>query len=79
MRTVNLTTRMAYAQAKEVMGYFRPYVPSQRSICGIIDLLGPHAEGVLDDLAVQGTPRAGAGDRLGDDRERGAPGGGHTS
>lgn len=47
---VNLTTRMPYDQAKEVMGHFRPYVPSKRSICGIIDMIGPHAEGVLDEL-----------------------------
>jgi len=50
LELVNLTTRMAYDQAKEVMGYFRPYVPSKRSICGIIDMIGPHAEGVLDEL-----------------------------
>jgi hypothetical protein len=50
LELVNLTTRMAYGQAKEVMEYFRPYVPSQRSICGVIDMLGPHAEGVLDQL-----------------------------
>ena len=47
---VNMVTRMPYEQAKEVMELFRPYVPSKRSICGIIDMLGPRAEGVLDDL-----------------------------
>ena len=50
LELVNLITRMPYDQAKEVMEYFRPYVPSKRSICGIIDLIGPHAEGVLDEL-----------------------------
>jgi len=50
LELVNLTTRMPYDQAKEVMQYFRPYVPSKRSICGIIDLIGSHAEGVLDEL-----------------------------
>ncbi|MDI6773664.1 MAG: transposase [bacterium] len=50
LELVNLVTRMPYDQAKEVMEYFRPYVPSKRSICGIIDLIGPHAEGVLDEL-----------------------------
>jgi hypothetical protein len=50
LELVNLTTRMPYDQAKEVMGQFRPYVPSKRSICGIIDMIGVHAEGVLDEL-----------------------------
>jgi len=50
LELVSLTTRMPYDQAKEVMGNFRPYVPSKRSICGIIDMMGPHAEGVLDEL-----------------------------
>lgn len=54
LEVVNLCTRMAYAQAQEVLRLFRRYVPSTRSICGIIDLIGNHAEGVLDDVPCKG-------------------------
>jgi hypothetical protein len=45
---------MPYEHVREVLKLFRPYIPSGRSICGIIDLLGIHAEGVLDRLECEG-------------------------
>jgi hypothetical protein len=50
---VHLCTRMAYDQAQEVLGLFRPYVPSKRSICGIIDMVGQHCETVLDGVTIE--------------------------
>lgn len=48
LEVAQLSTRMAYEQVEDVMKMFRPYVPSKRSICGIIDLVGAHAEAILD-------------------------------
>jgi hypothetical protein len=45
---------MPYEHVREVLHKFRPYVPSPRSICGIIDLVGAHAQPVLEDLPCEG-------------------------
>ena len=49
LEIVQLSTRMAYDQARDVLLVFRPYVPSKRSICGIIDQVGALADGVLEE------------------------------
>ncbi len=54
LEVVNLCRLMAYEKAQEVLQLFRAYVPSKRSICGIIDLLGQHAEQILDDTPCEG-------------------------
>lgn len=49
-----LCTLMAYQQAQEVLRHFRQYVPSTRSMCGIIDLIGSQSEVVLDQVDLKG-------------------------
>lgn len=53
LQVAELSTRMPYEQVCEVLGRFYAYVPSKRSICGLIDLLGPHAALELEDLECQ--------------------------
>ena len=50
LEVAELATRMPFDHVHEVLRRFLGYVPSQRSIQGIIDHLGPHAGVVLDDL-----------------------------